>query len=62
MSVALGLSGVECWFVGSVGKDASWPLEELKKRNVQTGLAQVLEGVPTGRAFIQIAKDGENSM
>lgn len=62
VSVALGLSGVECWFVGNVGKDAPWPLDELRKRNVRTDLAQQLEGVPTGRAFIQIAEDGENSM
>ncbi|CAO1624803.1 unnamed protein product [Parajaminaea phylloscopi] len=62
VSVALALSGTECWFVGSVGKDAPWPLEELRKRNVRTDLARELEGVPTGRAFIQIAEDGENSI
>lgn len=63
MSAALGLSGVETWFAGNVGSDATWPLDELKKRGVKTDLAGVLEGEKTGRAFIQIGEgDGENSM
>ncbi|CAO1631495.1 unnamed protein product [Sympodiomycopsis kandeliae] len=62
VSSALGLSGCESWFVGNVGKDAPWPLEELEKRGVNVSLAGRLDGTPTGRAFIQIAEDGENSI
>lgn len=65
VSSALGLSGcTDTWFVGNVGTDAPWPLDELKKRGVNVKLAGKLDGTPTGRAFIQIAEEegGENSM
>ena len=62
VSAALGLAGATAWFVGNVGSDATWPLEDLKKRGVETKLAGVLEDSKTGRAFIQIGEDGENSM
>lgn len=62
VSSALGLSGCDAWFVGNVGKDAPWPLDELSKRGVNVSLAGRLEGTPTGRAFIQIDEGGENSM
>jgi len=42
--------------VGAVGKDATWPIDELKKRNVKVDGVQMLEGTPTGRAFIQVSR------
>lgn len=62
MSAAVALAGQTTVLSGAVGKDATWPIEELKKRGVQTDSIRVLDGVPTGRAFIQVAADGENSM
>ncbi|KAE8266516.1 hypothetical protein A4X09_0g5833 [Tilletia walkeri] len=48
--------------VGAVGQDATWPLDNLKKSNVDISGVSILEDVPTGRAFIQVAEDGENSI
>lgn len=62
VSAAVALAGQKIVLSGSVGKDATWPMDELKKRGVDTSSIRVLEGVPTGRAFIQVAEDGENSM
>lgn len=62
VSAAIALAGAKVSFSGAVGKDAPWPLDELKSRKVITDDAEILENTPTGRAFIQIAEDGENSI
>ena len=62
VSAAIALAGAPVSFSGAVGKDAPWPLDELRSRKVITDGAEILENVPTGRAFIQIANDGENSI
>ncbi|KAE8227166.1 hypothetical protein CF319_g357 [Tilletia indica] len=48
--------------VGAVGQDATWPLDNLKRANVDISGVSILKDVPTGRAFIQVAEDGENSI
>lgn len=62
VSAAVALAEQPVVMSGAVGKDATWPIDELKKRGVQTGSIRQLETIPTGRAFIQVAEDGENSM
>lgn len=62
VSAAIALAGASVTLSGAVGKDASWPINELKKRHVDTSSIEVLDDTPTGRAFIQIAEDGENSI
>jgi len=62
VSAAIALAGAKVSLSGAVGKDATWPLDELKSRNVITDDIEILDDTPTGRAFIQIAEDGENSI
>lgn len=62
VSAAIGLAGAKVSLSGAVGKDATWPIDELKARKVITDDVEILDGIPTGRAFIQIAEDGENSI
>ncbi|CAD6891749.1 unnamed protein product [Tilletia controversa] len=65
-AIGLALHGHEeeasVQLVGAVGKDASWPVETLAKCNVDVSGVSILEDVPTGRAFIQVGDDGENSI
>ena len=53
-------SGTVC-LAGSIGQD-EWLVQELRKRNVQTGALVMRDDVKTGTAYIQVAEDGENSM
>lgn len=62
VSAAVSLAGQHTVLSGAVGTDATWPIDELKKRGVDTSSIRILDKVPTGRAFIQVADDGENSM
>lgn len=62
VSAAIALAGARVSLSGAVGKDATWPIDELKSRKVITDDVEILENTPTGRAFIQIAEDGENSI
>ncbi|SAM83733.1 related to RBK1-putative ribokinase [Ustilago bromivora] len=62
VSAAIALAGAKVSLSGAVGKDATWPIDELKSRNVITDDVEILDNTPTGRAFIQIAEDGENSI
>lgn len=62
VSAAIALAGAKVSLSGAVGKDATWPIDELKSRNVVTDDVEILDSTPTGRAFIQIAEDGENSI
>ncbi|WFD28229.1 ribokinase [Malassezia nana] len=62
VAAALGLAGVQVSMLGAVGHDATWPLDELRKRSVNVDSVHISKEVPTGRAFIQIAEDGENAI
>lgn len=62
VSAALGLAGANVHLCGAVGTSADWPVHELQKRGVDVACVLRLDEVPTGRAIIQIAQDGENSM
>lgn len=63
VAAALGLAGASVRLLAAVGDDATWPLDTLKKRNVDTSDVFVTDQAPTGRAFIQVSTtDGENSI
>ncbi|KAN0062551.1 putative ribokinase [Thecaphora frezii] len=62
VSAAISLAGASVGFVGGIGTDAPWPLDELSSRGVDVSLVHHSSSHPTGRAFIQIAADGENSI
>jgi ribokinase len=62
VSAALALGGALSYLSGSIGKDATMPIDELKKRGVNVDSIRILDDVPTGRAFIQVSEDGENSI
>ncbi|EPQ31227.1 uncharacterized protein PFL1_01412 [Pseudozyma flocculosa PF-1] len=62
VSAAIALAGAPVRFSGAVGSDAPWPLDELACRGVDIDGVETLKDQPTGRAFIQIAADGENSI
>ncbi|ESK93942.1 atp binding protein [Moniliophthora roreri MCA 2997] len=60
-SVAVAKAGGHADFVGAVGGDGYWTLEHLKEQGVDiSGSERVSE--LTGRALIQVADDGENSI
>ncbi|PWN52598.1 Ribokinase-like protein [Violaceomyces palustris] len=62
VSAAIALAGAQVSLSAAVGTDATWPVQELERRNVDVRAVEVLQDQPTGRAFIQIAEDGENSI
>ncbi|WFD35144.1 ribokinase [Malassezia cuniculi] len=62
VAAAIALAGARVRMLGSVGSDATWPISELRKRDVDVNFVRVSNTQPTGRAFIQIAEDGENSI
>lgn len=62
VSAAVALAEQQVYMCGSVGKDATWPIDEMASRGVRTEKIRILQDAPTGRAFIQVADDGENSM
>ncbi|UZJ56647.1 hypothetical protein CBS101457_005967 [Exobasidium rhododendri] len=62
VSAAVALAGGKIVISGAVGNDATWPIQALEERGVEIGNIRVLEDIPTGRAFIQVAKSGENSI
>lgn len=62
VSAAVALAGQDVIMSGAVGRDAEWPIDQLAQRGVKTEAIRVFDDVPTGRAFIQVAADGENSI
>ncbi|PKI83604.1 hypothetical protein MVES_002674 [Malassezia vespertilionis] len=62
VAAALSLAGAQVTMLGAVGTDAEWPLMYLEERGVDTRHVYRSKTDPTGRAFIQIAADGENSI
>jgi len=60
-SIALARAGASTWHAGSVGRDAGWLLERLKREGV--GIAHLKEAdLPTGHAIIQVVPTGENAI
>ncbi|WFD31918.1 ribokinase [Malassezia sp. CBS 17886] len=62
VAAALGLAGARVRMLGAVGDDATWPLDLLAEHHVDVESVHRSSDAPTGRAFIQIAADGENSI
>ncbi|KAJ3526592.1 hypothetical protein NMY22_g10103 [Coprinellus aureogranulatus] len=60
-AVAIARAGGNVQFFGTVGKDGSWIVEEMKGHGVDVSGILVGED-PTGRAIIQVSDDGENSI
>lgn len=61
---AAGKLGGDVQMIGAVGNDTygQMLMENLKSVGVDTSGIEVLEGVPTGNAFISVDKNGENSI
>ncbi|OCF34299.1 ATP-binding protein [Kwoniella heveanensis BCC8398] len=59
---AVARAGRQVVLDGCVGSDGVWVKEMLEKGGVDVGRVQVLEDELTGRAIIQSAADGENSI
>ncbi|KAK1225977.1 putative ribokinase [Marasmius sp. AFHP31] len=60
-SVAVAKAGGHAQFVGAVGEDGRWTLDHLKEQGVDTSDSEYVSEL-TGRALIQVADDGENSI
>ncbi|KAI0783228.1 Ribokinase-like protein [Abortiporus biennis] len=61
-AVALFKAGANVAMVGAVGKDGEWIVQGLKDFGVDVTHVYVKEKEPTGRAIIQLASSGENSI
>ena len=60
-SIAVARSGAPVWHAGAVGKaDGAILLDALKEAGVNTDHVRVREDVPSGTAFIQVNREGEN--
>ncbi|KAF8636160.1 hypothetical protein AX17_003744, partial [Amanita inopinata Kibby_2008] len=60
-AVAIARAGGSVVFYGTIGKDGSWLKDEMKSYGLDvTGI--VATGEITGRALIQVAENGENSI
>lgn len=60
-SVAIAKSGAAVWHAGACGRsDGGILLNTLKKAGVNTDYVLEFEDIPSGSAFIQVNKDGEN--
>ncbi|KAK7441771.1 putative ribokinase [Stygiomarasmius scandens] len=60
-AVAIAKAGGTVDIVGAVGEDGIWTKEYLKQWGVNVSDVEIVEQ-PTGRALIQVAQDGENSI
>ncbi|KAK7039229.1 putative ribokinase [Paramarasmius palmivorus] len=60
-SVAVAKAGGYAYFMGAVGEDGYWTLEHLKEQGVDISESEHVSEL-TGRALIQVAEDGENSI
>ncbi|KAI0086875.1 Ribokinase-like protein [Irpex rosettiformis] len=61
-AVAIARAGQYVFFVGAVGNDGRWLLDELERFNVCADNAVVINEEQTGRAIIQLTPEGENSI
>lgn len=63
-AAAVALLGLECFFLGQVGKDTAGELlkHELLQRNVNIEYLRELEDTPTGQAVVLLLSTSENSI
>lgn len=61
-SVALARAGAEVYAAGAVGPDGQFLIDLLRESGAHVDHLQVLEGVPTGHAIIQVIPKGQNSI
>ena len=60
-SVAISKAGLEVYHAGKVGYDGKWIVKKLQDLGVNTKFIKSVKS-PSGQAFIQRSKDGENSI
>lgn len=60
-SIALSRAGASVTHAGCVGKDGAFLAETLRENGVDTSLLRTVD-VPTGRAVIQVADNGQNAI
>ncbi|KAG7087456.1 hypothetical protein E1B28_013422 [Marasmius oreades] len=60
-AVAVAKAGGQADFVGAVGEDGLWTLDHLSEHGVNIAGSERVSEL-TGRALIQVAEDGENSI
>lgn len=60
-SIALANAGAQVYHAGKIGADGELLRERLAEAGVDTHLIDVAD-TPTGRAFIQVASEGENAI
>ncbi|KAL0570464.1 putative ribokinase [Marasmius crinis-equi] len=60
-AVAVAKAGGQADFFGAVGEDGAWTLDHLEEHGVDVSLSEHVQEL-TGRALIQVADDGENSI
>ncbi|KAJ2998807.1 hypothetical protein HDV02_004047 [Globomyces sp. JEL0801] len=61
-SVALALAGAKVAHLGKIGHDGDWIKKLMASYGVQTDLIHVDDQARTGKAIIQVASNGENSI
>lgn len=61
-AVAIAKAGGSVDFIGIVGPNGRWLIDELRNHGVGVDKMLVVENATTGRALIQVAEDGENSI
>lgn len=60
-SISLSHAKAEVLHAGKIGEDGVWLKEKLQESGVDTKLIKTVN-TPTGHAFIQVNKDGENAI
>lgn len=60
-AVAIVRAGGIAYFYGTVGRDGTWVTDKMKHYGIDVG-GIIVSDDPTGRAIIQVAADGENSI
>ncbi|KAM6503885.1 Ribokinase-like protein [Amanita muscaria] len=60
-AMAIAKAGGEVYFCGTIGHDGEWLRSEVKKLGMNVD-GIIASNLPTGRALIQVADNGENSI
>jgi len=61
-AVAIAKAGGNVDLIGIVGPNGKWLIDELRGHGVGVDRKVIVESTTTGRALIQVAEDGENSI
>lgn len=62
-SVSFARAGADVWHAGAIGeKDGEILKEILEKNNINLSYLNILSDAPSGHTFIQVDKDGQNSI